>query len=64
MQMFTTREEYEHMMHLYQEYERDRQYYMDEMERMEEESNNYQQLQMREEIQKKQAMIDEMFDEM
>jgi hypothetical protein len=64
MQMFATREDYERTMHLYEEYERDRQQYMDEMERMEEESNNYQQMMMRQEMQRKQAILDEFFDEM
>jgi hypothetical protein len=63
MRMFNSREEYEHTMRLYEEYEQDMHRYLEYLEYLEEESNNFQKMQMEAEIKRKNQVFEEMFND-
>lgn len=62
MQMCNSVEEYELLQYLYKDYEEDKHHYIAEMERCEEDSNNYQRNVEKEKLLKKQAAIEQIFD--
>ncbi len=61
--MFNSREEYEFTMKLYEEYEEDKQKYLAYLEELEEESMNFQRLQMENELRRKKQIFEELFGE-
>jgi murein L,D-transpeptidase YcbB/YkuD len=63
MRMFETRDEYEHVMKLYEEYEQDERNYHEYLEALEEESMNYERLEMARNLERKRRLYEEVFGE-
>ncbi len=60
--MFDNRDEYDHAMQLYQEYQREKAQYLEEMEQKEEESMNFQRLQQQKNLEEKHKQMAKLFD--
>ena len=61
MKMFKNQDDYEHAMKLFDEYEKEREEYQDYLQKMEQESVNYQQLMEQKEKEKKLQALNQLF---